>query len=61
VRNDARPIGPDSHQSPVAGHPSERDDRHVPVVDRSGGDGRRDDSHDDPVMPADDATLRTKT
>ena len=75
MRNDARPIGGDtSHQSPVAGH-GLTDVRQPPdVVNRESGIYRPrpespveedkepllDFDADDPVMPANDATLNTK-
>jgi hypothetical protein len=75
MRNDARPIGrQDSHQSPVVSHQSEVVSHQSDVVShQSGGDRRQlrstvddrlpdllDLDGDDPVMPADDSTLKIR-
>ena len=61
MRNDARPIG---EQSPAASHESPVDDRGsdeaAPVVNRADEEKRRDDEDRDPVMPADESTVKTK-
>ena len=73
MRNDARPIGHgDSHQSPVVSHQSEVISHQSEVVSHQSGGHRRqlrstaDDRltdlldlvGDDPVMPADESTLK---
>jgi hypothetical protein len=71
MRNDARPIGPESgHQSPVSDeHSSDvvnRGDENVaPPGDRPQSRGRctptGSDPENDPTMPANDSTLNTKS
>ena len=61
MRNDARPIGEDSHQSPVAADDSTVADRRsteqrAPVAREE----QPDDEDREPALPADDATLKTK-
>jgi hypothetical protein len=70
MRNDARPIGTDSHnQSPVTGHQSSEDerdsvthDRQSHIVNRQPEDYPTRDTVDDldQTMPTGDSTLRTK-
>lgn len=71
MRNDARPVGESSPASPVGGDetpiPSERPDSRDSVAhDRQShivneeAERRQPDSPDDPVMPANDATLNTQ-
>jgi hypothetical protein len=73
MRNDARPIGHENnHRSPVVSHQSEVVSRKSEVVGhQSGGDRRQlrstarladllDLDGDDPVMPADDSTLKIR-
>jgi hypothetical protein len=62
MRNDARPVGEDAHdQSPIDERDSVAHDRQSHVINkRAEDDERRDDADIDPVMPADDSTLRTK-
>jgi len=72
MRNDARPIGGDtSHQSPFAGHGLSDIRQSSDVVNRDSGiyrprpespvdDRKPARDADDHVMPANDATLKTK-
>jgi hypothetical protein len=70
MRNDARPIGTDSHhRSPVTGRESSEDeresvthDRQSHIVNRPADDYPTRDKVDDldPTMPSNDSTLRTK-
>jgi len=61
MRNDARPIGEDSHQSPVAADDSTATERRSTVGERAPvAREQHDDEDREPALPADDATLRTK-
>jgi hypothetical protein len=71
MRNDARPIGEASPASPVGGDvspiPSERPDSRGSVkhdrqshIVNEAAEKREPDSADDPVMPQNDATLKTR-
>jgi len=63
MRNDARPIGHDSHQSPVAGHqwPDSSPQSHVASHQSEIAREERQNEEDrEPALPADDATLKTK-
>jgi len=60
MRNDARPIGEDSHQSPVAADDPTATQRRSTVEERAPVAREQYDDDREPALPADDATLKTK-
>jgi hypothetical protein len=62
MRNDARPIGEEAHdQSPLDERDTVAHDRQSHIINkRAEEDQQRDDHDPDPVMPANDSTVRTK-